>query len=334
MNTSWFSHDSNARNSKKLIRLRQKYGAAGYGVYWMLVERLRDEEAYTSDKDYDMIAFDLRVDVELIRAVVEDFGLFDISEDGKTFHAPGLDERMELKDARSAAGKKGAEARRRKMEENRDSQAQDSKVQSNEQANDDFATSIKGSKERKEKKSKNTSSSFSSSSPVGEGVEKAEKEKEEILFNFVFEKNMTAPNKEYEKFMRYNNSDGREWDSLSQSKKDRAIEEWQQKPEKPPRFGEDFLSMWRSLYESLIQHGAPIDVRLDALSDGIRCTVSDGYMKLHCSERFSRYIEEENMEGVRDILWPFVAKYAKKLRYINDVNPTRQSGERDPESAR
>ena len=323
MNTSWFSHDSNARNSKKLIRLRQKYGAAGYGVYWMLVERLRDEEAYTSDKDYDMIAFDLRVDVELIRAVVEDFGLFDISEDGKTFHAPGLDERMELKDARSAAGKKGAEARRRKMEENRNPQAPVGKVQANESANDDFAASIKGSKERKEKKSKKTSSSFSSSS----GVEKAEKEKEEILLNFIFDKNMTAPNKEYEKFMKYNNSDGRDWDSLSQSKKDRAIEEWQQKPEKPPRFGDDFLSMWRRLYDSLIQHNAPIDVRLDALSDGIRCTVSEGYMKLHCSERFSKYIEEENMEGVRDILWPFVAKYAKKLRYINDVNPTRQPSE-------
>ena len=96
MSASWFSHDSNARNSKKLIRLRQKHGASGYGVYWMLIERLRDEEGYTSDRDYEMISFDLRVDVEIIRSVVEDFGLFELSEDGRYFHAPGLDERMEL----------------------------------------------------------------------------------------------------------------------------------------------------------------------------------------------------------------------------------------------
>lgn len=111
MASSYFSHDSNARNSKKLLRLRQAYGAAGYGVYFMLLERLREEGGYTSDRDYDMIAFDLRVDVELIRAVVEDFDLFEVSRNGKTFQSKGFTERMELREIRSQAGRKGASGR-------------------------------------------------------------------------------------------------------------------------------------------------------------------------------------------------------------------------------
>lgn len=111
MASSYFSHDSNARNSKKLLRLRQAHGAAGYGVYFMLLERLREEGGYTSDRDYDMIAYDLREDKELIRSVVEDFGLFEISRDGSQFSSKGFIERMELREIRSQAGRKGASGR-------------------------------------------------------------------------------------------------------------------------------------------------------------------------------------------------------------------------------
>ena len=51
--TSYFPHDSNARNSDKLIRLRMRHKAAGYGVYFMILERLREEPEYTSVKDYN-----------------------------------------------------------------------------------------------------------------------------------------------------------------------------------------------------------------------------------------------------------------------------------------
>ena len=37
MAANYFSHDSNARNDEKVIRLRMKHGAAGYGVYFMLL---------------------------------------------------------------------------------------------------------------------------------------------------------------------------------------------------------------------------------------------------------------------------------------------------------
>lgn len=113
--TNYFSHDSSARNDEKLVRLRMKQGAAGYGVYFMILERLREEADYMSVKDYNMIAFDLRVDAALVKSVVEDFGLFAFTDDGKCFYSESFSRRMGMKDAvkkkRSEAGKKGGEKR-------------------------------------------------------------------------------------------------------------------------------------------------------------------------------------------------------------------------------
>ena len=112
---SYFSHDSNARNSDKLMKVRMKLGAEGYGIFFMLIERLREEEDYKSTVDYTTLAFDLRVDPEKVKQVVEDYDLFKITEDGKYFYSDSFNERMEMMDAkrkkRAEAGKKGAEKR-------------------------------------------------------------------------------------------------------------------------------------------------------------------------------------------------------------------------------
>ena len=45
--TKYFRHDSNARNDDKLTALRIEQGPAGYGVYFMILERLREEDNYS-----------------------------------------------------------------------------------------------------------------------------------------------------------------------------------------------------------------------------------------------------------------------------------------------
>ena len=111
----YFPHSSNARNTDKMINLRMQHKAAGYGVYFMILERLREEPEYMSVKDYNMIAFDLRVDASLIKSVVEDFGLFVFTEDGKYFYSENFKHRMEIMDSKtkklSESGKKGNEKR-------------------------------------------------------------------------------------------------------------------------------------------------------------------------------------------------------------------------------
>ena len=112
---SYFSHDSNARNSDKLMKVRMKLGAEGYGIFFMLIERLREEEGYKSTIDYDTLAFDLRVEPEKVKQVVENYDLFKFTEDGKYFYSDSFNERMEMMDLkrkkRVEAGKKGAEKR-------------------------------------------------------------------------------------------------------------------------------------------------------------------------------------------------------------------------------
>lgn len=161
--TNYFSHDAGARNDTKVIRLRMRHGAAGYGIYFMLLERLREESDYTSVKDYDTIAFDLRVPAELVKSVVEDFDLFAFTADGERFYSTSFTARMSVKDTisrkRSEVGKLGA-ARR---EENKTRQANTPAAASKPQAIASAATSKhqafapeSGSKETKVKKEKTT----------------------------------------------------------------------------------------------------------------------------------------------------------------------------------
>ena len=87
----------------------------GYGIYFMILERLREEPDYTSVKDYNMLAFDLRTSADKVKSVIEEFGLFSFTDDGKRFYSEGFMKRMALKDEvaekKSKAGKASAERR-------------------------------------------------------------------------------------------------------------------------------------------------------------------------------------------------------------------------------
>lgn len=111
----FFAHDANSRNNDKMIRLRMRHGVSGYGVYYMLLERLRCSDTFSSDLDYEVLAYDLDCDKDLIRSVVEDFDLFEIIEDGSMFHCVELTEKMqamlEAKRKRQEMARRAAEAR-------------------------------------------------------------------------------------------------------------------------------------------------------------------------------------------------------------------------------
>ena len=106
--SSYFPHDSNARNDERLVNVRMKHGPAGYGVYFMLVERLREEPEYMSVVDYNLIAFDLRIDASLAKSIIRDFGLFAFTVDperGECFYSESLRQRMARKDEITAKRK-------------------------------------------------------------------------------------------------------------------------------------------------------------------------------------------------------------------------------------
>lgn len=87
----YFSHDSNARNDIKIQRLRAcRYGLSLYGIYWMIIEVLRETDNNILETDYKTLAFDFRCSVESVRKVVEDFSLFVVDQSKHQFYSARL----------------------------------------------------------------------------------------------------------------------------------------------------------------------------------------------------------------------------------------------------
>lgn len=40
----WFKHDYNARNDEKILELLSEHGAEAYGIYWMIVETMAEND--------------------------------------------------------------------------------------------------------------------------------------------------------------------------------------------------------------------------------------------------------------------------------------------------
>ena len=105
----YYPHNANARNEDNMIRLRMAHGVAGYGVYHMLLERLRLSEGYKCDLDYEILSFDLDCSEDLIRSVIYDFGLFEIVDDGQRFCSVELNAYMQIMEEKKEERKKRAQ---------------------------------------------------------------------------------------------------------------------------------------------------------------------------------------------------------------------------------
>ena len=44
--TYWFRHDSNAKDDFKCMLLIEQLGCEGYGIFWILLETLREQKDY------------------------------------------------------------------------------------------------------------------------------------------------------------------------------------------------------------------------------------------------------------------------------------------------
>jgi len=78
----YFPHFSNARHDRKLKRLRKELGIEGYGIYFMVLEVLREQEdfSYPMD-DLDLLADEFGTSEAKLKAVVNSYELFEIADD-------------------------------------------------------------------------------------------------------------------------------------------------------------------------------------------------------------------------------------------------------------
>lgn len=113
--TFYFSHDSNALTDTKILNMRADYGLEGYGLYWAIIEMLRNEEDYKLEfnkNTYRAIKTltNTTIDVEkFINDCIEDYKLFELQE-GK-FYSNSLLRRMEAKDKKSTVAREKAQKR-------------------------------------------------------------------------------------------------------------------------------------------------------------------------------------------------------------------------------
>lgn len=99
----YIKHLSNARQDERMLALRMRLGWEGYGLYWAIVEILSASANYECVKDYNRIAFDLRVGANIVKSLVEDFGLFTFTDDGKRFYSDVLSEDDTLEELQELA---------------------------------------------------------------------------------------------------------------------------------------------------------------------------------------------------------------------------------------
>lgn len=112
---NYFPHPSNARLSSACVALLIGEGFAGYGLYWSILEVLRDAPNYRYSSDPKVWAYVLHAqDTDLVQRVLQQYGLFETDGEGLLF-SPWLLEQLdnydEQKRRRSEAGRKGAARR-------------------------------------------------------------------------------------------------------------------------------------------------------------------------------------------------------------------------------
>jgi hypothetical protein len=94
----YFSHDCGACRDLKVIKLRRKFGWEGYGVFWAVIEALRETSNYEIMlEDVDDLVFEFGFKREVFDFLFK-CGL--LTKDGDVFYSESLKRRMELKEGR------------------------------------------------------------------------------------------------------------------------------------------------------------------------------------------------------------------------------------------
>ena len=103
--TFYFSHDYGARNDEKILKLIQKEGWTGYGIYWAIIEKLYEADGFL-DEDYECIAFDLRAECDRITRIIQDYKLFTIAS--KKIHSKSCLARLAVRKGISEQNRQNA----------------------------------------------------------------------------------------------------------------------------------------------------------------------------------------------------------------------------------
>lgn len=157
----YFSHDSNAKDDPKIIRLIDQLGLEGYGAFWVLIELLRDQPLFRLPvAAVPRIGRTYNITPAKLTQVITGYDLFEV--ENEFFFSPSLLRRMgEMKEKYTKRTALGWETRKKGIDNQSNSNAEAM------QSNAKNANEIKG-KEIKlnEKKVKENSKVAFAQSPI------------------------------------------------------------------------------------------------------------------------------------------------------------------------
>ena len=98
----YFPHDSNAQHDEKILQLRSTHGWQGYGIYWAIIEKLRESREYKfSISAVPGLALSLSHPQAELQALLDDcYNVGLLTKNGEYFHSESLTRRMREIDTR------------------------------------------------------------------------------------------------------------------------------------------------------------------------------------------------------------------------------------------
>ena len=118
----YFPHYSNARNDRKIKRIRKVHGPIGYAAYFMILEILRDQTDYKYPiQDIDLLSDDFGVSEGVLSDIINNYELF-VADKGFFWSenlVKFLDPFFKMKEQRRKAGiASGISRQRKSLEDN------------------------------------------------------------------------------------------------------------------------------------------------------------------------------------------------------------------------
>ena len=107
----YFPHFCNARQDRKIKRVRKELGLEGYGIYFMLLETLREQQEFKFPmEDIDLLSDEFGTSEQKIRTVICNYDLFQLDNEENFFSVSFikyLTPYLEGKQRKKIAGIKG-----------------------------------------------------------------------------------------------------------------------------------------------------------------------------------------------------------------------------------
>lgn len=225
------------------------YGVAGIGIYWCIIEQLYEQSGRLLLSSIKAIAFSLHANIDDVRSIVENYGLFD--NDGVEFWSPSVTRRLESRKQTSEKRVKAASKRWEKNANSEEINASASKTDANamqvHRKTDAMQCYKKEIKEKEIKENNNLSLTPS----LGDENAAEPQTEREIFLEIFFFRNFRSPVAEVDRFIAHYQANGWCRNGSTRPVKDKAALArcWEPTDRDFQKFPADFLAKWKCLYE-------------------------------------------------------------------------------------